>query len=394
MGALRATTEATGNGELPRTSMSSLAIALRDHRLTMRELADLLGVHRATLNNWQRGKSAPRPKQRVDVVLALTELGIRPDLLLPDHGSNPLDNVTNLEAARQARDLRTPKPSNSPTKEHEVQIIPREPLEHHELAHFGLEHDPFEDDLANPENIWQSPQLERIERQLVNAITRRQIIALEGEPGSGKSTLLRRFIGVYGKQRRVRLIAPASLDRRRITSSALAVAILRDLTGKEASSMAQEPRSELLRKTLADQDAAGNKPVLLIDEAHLLAPKALIAIKQIWDSHILFRQLAVVMVGQRALGNRLRHDPDVREVTGRTQLLTIQPMRDAGDYLRWRFARVGHDADKVFEPDAYKALAVAGEYPLWITIRAERAMRFAMCAGGSTRVTMRHVGRS
>ncbi len=390
MVALHALRGSVGNGRLPRGGMTSLARALRAERITMREFAAMLGVHRSSLNNWQTGKSRPSPEQRLEAVWSLRQLGIDPGLLFPDHGRDPLDNITNLDAERQARGIST---TTTQDKENVVQILPREPLEDQELAHWGLDLDPFEDDPANPENIWRSPQLERFERVLFNAITRRQIVALEGEPGSGKSTLLRRFIGVYGPQRRVRLIAPASLDRQRITASALAVAILRDLTGKETSSMAQEPRSELLRKTLADQDKAGNKPVLLIDEAHLLSSRALIAIKQIWDSHVLFRQLAVVMVGQRRLGERLRHDPDVREVTGRTRILTIQPMADASDYLRWRFARVGDDADRVFDPDAYKALAVAGEYPLWISVRAEYAMRHAMNTG-SPKVSALNVGRS
>lgn len=293
--------------------------------------------------------------------------------------------------------IAAPPPS---TKEEEtMEITSREFLEPEELAHFGLAADPF-DDAEDPEDVYLSPRLQAVERALNTAIQRRQIVALVGDPGSGKSTLLRRLYGRCAREQRVRLIAPASLDRRRVSHAALGTAILRDLIQKDTSSWAMEPRSELLRQTLADQVAAGLFPVLLIDEAHLLRPEALLAIKHLWDSHTLFRQLAVLMVGQMPLASRLKSDPALRELTGRTRILPLGVLGDeVGPYLRWRFARVGSpatpsaSADQVFDASAIKALGVRGEMPLWVNNAAVLAMRYAHRVGDE-RVTANHVGRS
>lgn len=278
-----------------------------------------------------------------------------------------------------------------------MEVTSRLYLEPQAVEHFKLDEDPFNDP-ESPEDIWLSPALRRIEGQLVNGIKRRHIVVVTGEVGAGKSTLLRRLYGRLVQERHLRFIAPASLDRRKITETALAVAILRDLTGKDTSSMAMEARSEMLRVQLSAEGAAGNYPVLLVDEAHHLPNKGLVAIKQVWDSHTMFKQLAVILVGQPPLAARLRQDITLREVTGRAVMCEVPTFnRDPGcaaaDYVRWRFARVGADADAIFKPDAYAALGARAEHPLWLNNLAVRALLYAWSVGDTT-VTSAHVGRA
>lgn len=271
--------------------------------------------------------------------------------------------------------------------------ISREFLSLAQLKHFNLLDDPFEDG-DDPEDIWMSPALTRVENAIVRGIRRRHIMALVAGPGSGKSTLVRRLYGRLGRERAVRLVAPASLDRPRITPTALAVAILRDLTGQETSGWPMEKRSELLRLTLKDMDGNGIYPLLVIDEAHLLTARALLSIKQLWDSHILFRQLAVLLVGQLPLKETLQRDPRVRELTGRTRLLELSRLGpDTADYLTWRFSKVGAKAEDIFEPEAVKAIGARAESPLWINNLAVYAMAYAHQLGFTT-VTAAHVGRA
>lgn len=365
---------------------SPLAEALAGAGSSILELCRAVGITRTTVARWMSGAKAPAPQRRRRVERFLAARGISAGLLFPDH----VGTVTDLESER-ARRAPASTPTSTTQEEPPVLITSREYLEPEELGHWDLGEDPFEDP-ENPEDIYLSRDLVRIERAMMLGVERRQILAIIGDPGAGKSTLVRRFHGRSSREKRVRLIAPASLDRKRITSAALSVAVLRDLTGKETSSFAMEARSELLRQCLADADAQGLAPVMLIDEAHLLEPKALLAIKQLWDSHTLFRQLSVFMVGQAPLKERLLHDPEIRELTGRTRLLEI-PRTDAGDYLRWRFSRVHGDADKVFDASAYKALNTVAEYPLWIGNRAVMAMRYAYQIG-EAKVSAEHVARA
>lgn len=265
------------------------------------------------------------------------------------------------------------------------------------LTHFGLALDPF-DDPPSPDDCWLPPAVLANEHQLVAAVRRRNIVVLTGEVGAGKSIALRRLFFRMSADKNVKLIAPASIDRSKLTETALSVAILRDLTGKDCSSMAMEARSELVRAQLAAESKAGNYPVLLIDEAHKLTNKGLIALKQVWDSHIMFRQVAVVLVGQPPLAKRLRQDVTLKEVTLRA-LMIEAPAFEAktqggtvADYLRWRFSRVNADANRAFSADAYTALGVRTEYPLVANNLAIRAMLYAAHHGDPT-VTAGHVGR-
>lgn len=378
-----------------------LTVELHQRGLSVTDLAAHLGVSRRTLYGWASGKRQPGPRYAAVCERAAAWLeasGIDPALLFPTTPTPEafVADVTDLDAARAARGLppTTPLPPAAPAApEPPVPLTTsREYLSPQDLTLFGLADDPFED-ADNPEDVFLSPGLTHVENAVKRTITRRQIVAVIASPGAGKSTLIRRLYGQLGGHKRIRMVAPASIDRRRITHAALATAILRDLVGHKAAHMNQEQRSELLRTTLAAQDEAGLIPALLIDEAHLLKTDALLAIKQIWDSHLLFKQLAVILIGQEPLKAKLLSDPSVRELTGRTRLVDLPKLGEhTGDYLRWRFSRVGGDADQVFDEDAYAALATRGEYPLWVNNLAVRAMSYA-ASRGTTRVTATHVSR-
>ncbi len=384
--------EESGGSPTARRAQARSAWIWELHRagLTPDDVGRVIGRTGSTIKAYRQGRFQPPPQVRQVLSAWLIERGIDPALLFdPEHA---MPETFDFDAERERRGIRPAM--THPAEEEPMQITSREYLAEEELSFFGLPADPF-DDPEDPEDVFLSPDLINVERAIQSAVVRRQIVVLVGEPGSGKSTLLRRFYGRSGREKRVRLVAPASLDRRRITSSALAVAIIRDLTGRDTSSMAMEPRSELLRQTLVDQDQAGLFTVLLIDEGHLLKPDALLAIKQIWDSHTLFRQLAVLVVGQRPLEAMLRSDPSVRELTGRARLLFLPRYGEAevADYLRWWCARVGGEADRIFDAGACRALATTGEYPLWINNKAVLALRYAHQVGDH-QVHAEHVGRS
>ena len=375
---------------LPPPDRVSLREALRRTDTTTVSLAAQLGVDVRSAHRWLSGKARPSGLPRTALLQWAASHRLELDL----------SDVTDLDAERQKRvRVSTPATTTPPSApEPPMEVTSREFLDEEDLAHFGLAADPFDDDL-DPENVFLSPRLNAVEKALVSAIQRRTLCALVGAPGAGKSTLLRRLFAKSGREKRIRIISPASLDRRRLGHAPLTVAILRDLIGRDTAGMAMEQRDVLLRDTLADQVAAGQYPVLLIDEAHLLKVDALLAIKQLWDSHTLFRQLAVLMIGQVPLRDRLRGDPAVRELTGRTRILELGEMKEeTGDYLRWRFARVQQDprnpsADQVFDVGAIKALGIRAENPLWINNLAVRGMRYAHTVG-DTCLTAAHIGRA
>lgn len=272
------------------------------------------------------------------------------------------------------------------------EFVSPEYLEPEHLARLELGADPFGDPDGD---CFLNPMLRGLETALLNAITGRQILALVGPIGAGKNVLIRRLYARVAGERRIQLIMPHTIDRRGITANTLAVAILRDMLGQDTTGLGAEQRAELLRRTLVDAQAAKLFPALVIDEAHKLSPAALVACKQLWDAGLLHRQLAVILVGQPELGARLAKDPAVRELGGRTRVLEVRKYSaaDTAAYLRWRFARVDAEADKVFAADAYAALAARGEHPLAINSFAVRAIVYALSVG-DRQVTATHVGRA
>ncbi len=369
--------------DAPPATLDELLYALR---ITLRQLSAETGIATRVMRRWRAGTVGPSPRHREALDAWLRARGSSLDelSLIPEA---PMATLTVLSTRRPAA-----SPTDPVTPEEPMDIATLELLHPAALEYFNLPSDPF-DTPENPEDIYLSPAIRRVEAMLLAGIKRRQIVAVVGDPGAGKSTIVRRLYGRVVGEKQIRMVAPASLDRRKITSSAIAVAIIRDLTGRETSSWSMEQRSELLRTTLEDMGRNSITPVLLIDEAHHLSPAALIALKQVWDSHTLWKQLAVILVGQLPLRDALRTRPDLREVAGRTLLVELPSLVDAGDYLRWRFSRVGGAADKAFDASAYKALAIRAEYPLWVNNLAVRAMLYAHSVG-DTQVTAAHIGRS
>lgn len=360
---------------------------LQDAGLEAKHVAPLLGVAERSLHRWMTSGTPPSAARRPRVDAALRRLGID-----PSHAWEP-DMSLRLV------------PADLPdTQESPMECVCREFLDPELLKHFGLSADPF-DPPTTPDDVWMSPIHQHLEVQFLRAAQAHQIVVLAGDPGSGKSTMLRRLLARLRTSQKVRVMSPAAVDRTRVSHSVLASAILRDLTGKDYSSMALEPRSELLRRTLADQTEQGIHPVLLIDEAHLMPSTGLVAIKHFWDSHELLQNLGVLLVGQIPLQDRLRRDPALRELTGRSTILAMPKFADigkrvkggakidfVGQYLAWRLARVGGRLEDVFEPAAVTALGVRGEYPLWVNNLAGKAMLYAYELGERL-VTAAHVGR-
>lgn len=390
---------------------SRLSASLREAGMSYADFAKSAGVEERSVFRWAAGDAVPQPGRRARVAKALAKLGLSygavfgafaaaangprkpPELRLVTTSPHPA-----RARAGQASD----SDDSDPTPPEETPPMPDrhglELLDPEDMDHFQLQADPFEE--AEPGELWLPPHLERLERGLLRAFGARRISALVAPAGSGKTTILRRVHAQALRSSKMRILFCSTLDRSQISHATLATAILRDLRGRDEAGrerdyggMAGEARSELLRRTLDDEEQAGRLPILLIDEAHRMPNKGLIAIKELWDSAGFQRKLSVLLVGQSDLEDRLRKDPAVQELLGRTQILRLPALGEhVGDYLRWRFARVSADADAVFTPAAMKAIGTRAEHPMWVNNLAVLAMRYAALSGADI-VDAIHVGR-
>jgi type II secretory pathway predicted ATPase ExeA len=273
----------------------------------------------------------------------------------------------------------------------------KEYLTEEELRHFSLQGDPFFD-LDDYQDIYKSPQLKVVERKFLETIKRHGIMAIVGEVGSGKSTLLRHILGRIMKDRSIRLIMPDAIDRERLCGSNIIQAVISQMGASKVPRFAVE-RDRLAKRMLEESVRAGSDPVLVIDEAHDLKPEAIIGLKRLWDSGMIFKLLSVIILGQGGedsrglfgLKSHLLFDRELKEFAERCYLVDLGTMNGSmADYLDWRFSKMGAKVRKIFSDDALKMLIKKAPQPQAANNVAMRAMKLAF-RDGSLTVTKDHV---
>lgn len=273
----------------------------------------------------------------------------------------------------------------------------KEYLSEEELRHFSLQADPFFD-LEDYQDIYKSPQLKVVERKFFETIKRHGIMAIVGEVGSGKSTLLRHILGRMMKDRSIRLIMPDAIDRERLCGSNITQAVISQMGASKVPRFAVE-RDRLAKRMLEESVRAGSDPVLVIDEAHDLKPEAIIGLKRLWDSGMIFKLLSIIILGQGGEDNRgawglkgsLLFHGSLKEFAERCYLVDLGTMNGSmADYLDWRFSRAGAKVRKIFSDDALKMLIKKAPQPQAANNVAMRAMKLAF-RDGSLTVTKDHV---
>lgn len=349
---------------MPAEATISLETALFIRKLTPDEFAERIQVCRSTVRAWLRGRGKPAAKTEPLIHEVLSAAPVFYDVL-------PRPELRRVSA--------------TPTTKKELSMsLPRLPLSDEMLDYWQLRDDPF-DDSPDPLDVWLPARVQGLENALLRSLRRKDFVALAGPSGAGKSTILRRFQARLSAEARVRLIRVASHDRSKITSANIATALVRELTGRDTSSATTESRSEVLLQALMAEAQALRTPVLVLDEAHLLPVDALLGLKQIWDS-ALVRPLAVIIVGQEALTDRLAKEPRLREVLGRCVLLRVPPLRSSelAEYMKWRWSRAS-EAPLPFAADALEVLADRSQgVPLWANNLAAAALVRAQRIGDKT----------
>ena len=116
-----------------------------------------------------------------------------------------------------------------------------------------------------------------------------------------------------------------------------------------------------MHKALQESAKAGNKHVLIIEEAHGMPLPTLKHLKRFFELQNGFeRLLGIILIGQTELAQKLaENNPHVREVVQRCELITLQPLDDGrlAQYLKFKFARVGKDIKDVLDESAIEAVA-------------------------------------
>lgn len=235
--------------------------------------------------------------------------------------------------------------------------------------HFGLPRDPFNDEINSADDVFLTPDVRYVREAMFQTACHGGFVAVVGESGAGKSTLredLQDRINRDGKQ--IVMIEPYVLamednDQKGKTLKAvhIAEAVLAAVAPNVSPKRSPEARFAQIHRALAESAKAGNKHVLVIEEAHGLPIPTLKHLKRFFElKHGFERLLGIVLIGQTELAQKLsENNPAVREVVQRCELVTLLPLTDGKleGYLKHKFARVGADYSKVLDQSAIDAVA-------------------------------------
>ena len=348
-------------------------------------------------------KRTPVAELKAQTVAFLRRRGVPEDALtealwqeLPWNQAGPL-------ALRQLHKRKPRAATSGAEMDHPIGIeqeIQREMLSQNAKRQFKLFRDPFQDDVRGPEDVFLSDSARLVREGMFLAAKHGGFVAVIGESGAGKSVLRRDLIErIRRDDEPITCIMPRTLDKTRLTAGAICEAIIGDMSS-EPPKRSLEAKGRQVERLLTGSSRAGNRHVLLIEEAHDLAIPTLKYLKRFWEMEDGFqRLLSIILIGQPELKDKLNERLywEAREVIRRVEVMELEPLNgDLEQYLAMKFKRFGKALEDVFAQNAFDAIRErltqrsrnGGEvlsmlYPLVVNNMVVRCMNLAAEIGES-----------
>jgi general secretion pathway protein A len=219
--------------------------------------------------------------------------------------------------------------------------------------HFGLHSEPFRKDLPTSQ-LFPSQQHQELVARLQYIIRSRAFGLISGEVGAGKSTAVRALYDLVDRaQHQFVYIADSELAPR---------AFYRDVLGQlgiPAPFHSREAKRLFEATLLEGYRSHGRQPVIVLDEAHLLAPEMLQEIRFILNFHFdSVSPISFVLVGQPELRGKLKmraFEALIQRVQVRYHLGGL-PSEQVAPYVEHHM-RLAGAARPIFSEHAIQALA-------------------------------------
>lgn len=354
---------------------------LDSYGLNAGTLADRYGLDRST---WYRFLKEGRPIKSLDPRAAVEEL--------LDEAGHPITS-TLWEA------VSTDGETSSISTETQEFFMQGQILSDRARDAYKLFRDPFApgailDGAGKRNELYLPPEHRFVLARLQQAMTTCGFVALSSAAGSGKSTLMDEALRIQRTRFNLVTVTPHNIERRKLHANHISSEIIHQLS-EERVPRTTDSRDALAKKVLIQRHQAGDKVVLLIDEAHELPDNTIKDLKRYQEmQHGWAPLLGIVMVGQEELRPRLQleRNHQLREVIIRLQLLELPPMAThVAAYMARRFEWVGADLLDTFEEAALERLEAAldvhrQQYPIQIGNAARAAMNLG-AKRGSEKVT-------
>ena len=251
--------------------------------------------------------------------------------------------------------------------EEETMLLQNESLSPDARKHFSLPRNPFLDDVQSPDDVFQTDSVRYVRATLSDCANHHGFVAVVGESGAGKSTLAEDLEErIKAARRDVVIIRPYVLAMeatdqkgKTLKASHIAEAIGAALDPQLKIKSSPEARFRQVHELLKASRRAGQRHLLLIEEAHCLPTPTLKHLKRFLElKDGMQRLVGIALIGQPELRHRLSsQNAEVREVAQRCEVVELEPLDgELEGYLRHKFARFDLKYEDVFAPDAADAI--------------------------------------
>jgi len=215
------------------------------------------------------------------------------------------------------------------------------------------------------------PQLRELRESLKRGIKRQDTMAVIGPSGCGKTTLLNSLLTEEFDPRKspVRIMKPWAIDVEKIEINHVLEVLCREAGTTLPQAGSRETRALRTYRALESLRENDNlKPVLVVEEAHLLTVGVIQTFKRLfeWETQAGQRVLGIVLLAQEEM--RLKMGPAVRQFWNRCQTYAFPglvpnkkqrklDLRWLEGYMRHRLEMAGVAPEKVFENGAMRVAA-------------------------------------
>lgn len=218
---------------------------------------------------------------------------------------------------------------------------------------FGFKEKPFKL-VPNPEYLFLSKSHEEALAHLTYAISHGDgFVEITGEVGTGKTTLCRVFLGSLDDTIDAAYIFNPKLDAIQLLKA------INDEFGIDSSPDNTKDLIDILNLFLIEKKAAGQKVLVLIDEAQNLSLEVLEQLRLLSNLETTQdKLLQIILVGQPELGDMLASH-QLRQLGQRITInCQLDPLtfQEAMDYIRHRISLASHRAGPPFDKASFRAI--------------------------------------
>jgi general secretion pathway protein A len=217
------------------------------------------------------------------------------------------------------------------------------------FSYFGLRENSFHVS-PDPRFYYSTPTHDAAKQELLYGLeTRQGLLVLTGEAGTGKTTLINAILESLGRRK----ISTAYVFHPRLERIELFEFILRDF-GVEFSAGRKGDLIRVLHEWLIAQDAVGDRPVLVLDEAQALSLQTLDELRLLLNlENPTGKLLQIILAGQTELEDKLRR-PELRQLRQRVMFhckLSTLSEAETASYIQSRLLAGGLDTTELFPAD-------------------------------------------